>query len=546
MTQCLETHQNCLKPQYNFMPTRVIEISESHDRVRLRLVENHHNEAYTALSYCWGGDQDTKTTTSNVEGRKTEIGFDSLPQTLKDAITVTKELGIRFLWVDALCIIQNDIRDTSHEIGQMIEIYRQATVTILASRASGAHTGFLGTRTQASKLGKDHGLPPVVQLPYKCPDGDLGSVILLPLSQISCNEPLDERAWTLQERLLSLRVLEFGTHQTSWNCSYTAVHEGYVDGWADRDVKDAREHIETMHSLLQNSGLAKQPWDVAPSGSAFALWNWHNFVLLFTKRQMSVPSDRHRAISGIVEMYKDIIEDEYFAGMWRSVIAHQLLWRFNGMKHNPRPKPLQGPSWSWISINSAVCFPDLQKSDETRFQLEVISIRVKPLHDDQPYGIFRSGELVVKGRIRNAVWTPLLGFTSSLALIFDNPRTPELLRLSVTNDRDPKSLLIATMEHDAIEEDLVDPTTCQIPVVLLEVSQGHRNAPAGLVLHQINTSTFTRLGVFNFDWRNPFAGYRVDDELPIALDVAEEEWTEMREEQLLWFDGCDPQIITIL
>jgi hypothetical protein len=143
-------------------------------------------EPYVALSYCWGQDQQSKLTRGTIDSMSNEIMWQDLPKTIQDAIFVTQELQIRFVWIDSLCIVQDDPEEISTEIAQMPEIYSSAAVTILASRASNVQRGFLQNRqiTNSPDL--------VFELPYRCLTGELGSVIAsFPPAEIDLVQPLD-------------------------------------------------------------------------------------------------------------------------------------------------------------------------------------------------------------------------------------------------------------------------------------------------------------------------------------------------------------------
>jgi len=163
------------------MPKRLIEIVSANrlesigDRWCLRL---HHPskskepvEPYVALSYSWGQDQQFKLTRGTIDSMCNKIMWQDLPQAIKDAIFVTHELQIRFLWIDSLCIVQDDVEEISIEIAQMPEIYSSAAVTVLAERASNVQSGFLQNR----QIMKSPDF--VFELPYRCLTGELGSVI---------------------------------------------------------------------------------------------------------------------------------------------------------------------------------------------------------------------------------------------------------------------------------------------------------------------------------------------------------------------------------
>lgn len=198
------------------MPTRLIEILYMRGKrvLRLRETSSEKPEPYAALSYCWGGEQRVCTTNKTVHRHLTRINSADLPATVRDAILVTEKLGLRWIWIDSFCILQDDEYDKAVEIGLMPLIYNQATVTIAASRAFHVNEGLLQSRYTGDSP------ETMFQLRRTHPNGDVEPVIFRsPVETIT--EPLDLRAWALQERYLSPRILEYGSYQTQWSCRFS-------------------------------------------------------------------------------------------------------------------------------------------------------------------------------------------------------------------------------------------------------------------------------------------------------------------------------------
>jgi hypothetical protein len=140
-----------------------------------------------------GGDQPIKTTRAILQQWSATIPYTNLPKTIQDVIITTSELGLHYLWIDYFCIIQDDPDDMAEQIAQMPHIYSQAAITIAPSRPSTVFEGFLHAREMTSH-------PDLLfELPFRCPNGDLGTVTLLQLPTGAGIEPLDKRAWPLQE-----------------------------------------------------------------------------------------------------------------------------------------------------------------------------------------------------------------------------------------------------------------------------------------------------------------------------------------------------------
>jgi hypothetical protein len=85
---------------------------------------------YVALSYCWGADQTIKTKLASLVSHEDGIRVETLPKTIQDAIHITRELGIDFLWVDSLCIIQDRAEDLAKEVVDMPHYYSNSVATL--------------------------------------------------------------------------------------------------------------------------------------------------------------------------------------------------------------------------------------------------------------------------------------------------------------------------------------------------------------------------------------------------------------------------------
>lgn len=143
LDNCLLTHDRCSGPQ-DFVPTRLIDVS-GHDPVLVSLISSSKLK-YTALSHCWGNKPVFQTTTKNRGDNMRHISVSSLPKSFVDAIVVTQRLGIRYLWIDSICILQDSEEDWNLESSRMRDIYQNAFLTISALDAPDSHVGFLTPR----------------------------------------------------------------------------------------------------------------------------------------------------------------------------------------------------------------------------------------------------------------------------------------------------------------------------------------------------------------------------------------------------------------
>lgn len=343
--ECYSSHSECQQNETSYMPTRLIEIIRRGESwcLGLRETKKGKKAPYAALSYCWGGDQPLKTTRKRLPSWQDAIPYNILPKTVQDAVVMSNELGIPFLWIDSLCVVQDDPADMAREISQMPRIYDNASVTIAASRARSVGEGFLQTRkiTDSPNL--------VFELPYRGSNGESGSVILFRVIDMEGGEPLDNRAWALQERHLSSRVLEYGTRQTRWNCPHVTDQPGYSDGWTIEAEYSTTRRKPLYYNTLSPDTAKTTDWSSAMGlfGRGDLIDVWHSLINAYTHHDLAIANDRILAISGIAEKYGNLFRDDYLAGLWRSEFPSQLLWNSicTGTRHR-RPQVFQGPSWS--------------------------------------------------------------------------------------------------------------------------------------------------------------------------------------------------------
>jgi hypothetical protein len=179
--------------------------------LRLDTSNTRPSMRYLALSHRWGDPKLHKTYCtyrSNLEELKAKIDFTKLPKTFQDAVTVTRKLGVRYLWIDSLCIIQEDERDWDTERKRMEDVFSSAYCTIAASSASGTDDGFLKPRTPRKCVTLQR---PSESAFHVCEYIDNFR------SDVELGE-LNRRGWVFQERALSRRSVYFTNSQMYWEC----------------------------------------------------------------------------------------------------------------------------------------------------------------------------------------------------------------------------------------------------------------------------------------------------------------------------------------
>ncbi|KAI3321963.1 heterokaryon incompatibility protein-domain-containing protein [Xylariaceae sp. AK1471] len=575
LQKCQNSHAKCSNVSQTYMPLRVLRIRRGCGSCDFHITietttKNESVEPFAALSYCWGGDQPYKTTKARMDSGDMALQWHKLPRSVQDAVKTTAALGLQCLWAGSLCILQDDEADKVLQIADMARIYSQATVTITASRASRAVDGFLGeiNLTTQTRL--------AVRLPFRCFDNDqrVGSAYLIHIEgSRSRSEPIDSHAWTLQERYLSNRILEFGSQQIRWTCatsssltsppnssSTTPSSDNYTDGWKwDKNAEDHNSQILYLHGEL----LADlEEFAVQRSSTAWVReWlhsRWQTVLSEYTPRLLSVPTDRILGISGVAEMFGTHFrnegrdeKEEYLAGMWKSSLPSSLCWHavvaemgqgakqqqeVDGLKDTlpPRPEVYQGPSWSWTSVNCHVLFI-FGRACERGCRAVLLDVDLRLADQNAKYGSVTHGILTLKGRMRKCSWNIA---DTTLHVDRDGDLHCEDKRQRTDNTA-TKRLRLVTVYPDTSDfpNDVSHKRGLLIPVCLLEIGNCvglKRRGPIGLILEAVTVlgdqhpPRFRRLGLFHIDARR--------SQKPIQLASRASESAEL-EDEMDFFEG---------
>ncbi|KAK5736460.1 hypothetical protein LTR17_007457 [Elasticomyces elasticus] len=306
---CESKHETCTRAGPRYTPTRLIDVGTPDTCCKLVTAKDVLGP-YTALSYCWGvrppDAVDHRTLHENIADRMSGFHDTDLPRTLRDAIDVTRKLGLQYIWIDSVAIIQDDTADWQREAAKMESVYANAFVTIAALAAESSYSGFLERSTQR------------VQLGFETSSGDgentkSGKLYLQYPRKATvpgvkqCK--WDERGWTFQEEELSRRVLYFSGQQLAFECREDLVTESH----------------ETPRIRLL----------------------------------------RLQALAGLASQTQDLLNgDEYLAGLWRGDLVTGIMWQPSSPKHTSRPEEAYvEPSWSWMSLQGAVAWNVLAEKD---------------------------------------------------------------------------------------------------------------------------------------------------------------------------------------
>ncbi|KAI1325818.1 heterokaryon incompatibility protein-domain-containing protein [Xylariaceae sp. FL0255] len=340
-------HQKSKGP---YLPTRVINVNPSGDAEDLRLdtPSKTDRSRYLALSHCWGQSDIDKnppwrTLRANIESRRKGFKLSDLLKTFKDAVYVTRELGIPYLWIDSICIIQGQDGDWEAESRKMDQVFTSAYCTIAATSAPDARAGFWKAPVENESFYVRGATKRCFYVTTNVADFD----------KDVASAGLNQRAWVMQERFLSSRTIHFTDTQIYGECG-----EGVYAG----DKIFLRSKYRTTKSFEVD---AQFPSRLQSSG-IIATWKFVQSMLgNYSGRGLTELSDKAIAISGLMARVSEALHCPIHFGIIEWYLHRTLLWKRSSKQktgridYNPQRYV---PSWSWMSYGGAIEFPRIDFS----------------------------------------------------------------------------------------------------------------------------------------------------------------------------------------
>lgn len=378
MQECVEKHPACSLHSVDFLPTRLIDVgADFAPTIKITETKNLQGQGdcpkFAALSHCWGTDQPSVVlSSSNVGIFLNGMELVVLPRTFRDAIEIVRKLGIRYLWIDSLCIIQDDADDWQRESATMGAIYRVAHLTIAAASSTNSHGGCYITDP----------LPTMVKtLAIRLSDGTTQE-FMMRLSQrpdTFTNSPLHQRAWVLQEAVLSRRTVFFTSDQMVWQCRTKVYRE---------ESKDVQPPSHDRFNLCMYN---------LQSGDPFGTW-W-SWVENYTSRKLTNPNDKLAAFAGITKMFQDETKYTPIAGLWKEHLLKDLLWTVYRSTYASIPKSevtsIGAPSWSWASI----CEGKISRPETQHIQVSLVRQELNWSKEPLTSAILQA-RITLRGRVK--------------------------------------------------------------------------------------------------------------------------------------------------
>ncbi|KAH9228212.1 hypothetical protein K456DRAFT_1774835 [Colletotrichum gloeosporioides 23] len=364
-----------------WLPSRLIDIGSHGDTQWKLLITStdailSESLLYLTLSYRWGDDVQHELLTS-------------LPKTFQDTVIVARRLGIRYIWIDCLCIIQDSRDDWEAEAPEMRHVYASAACNIATSASDDADGGLFRSRD-----GRDI-RPGLVTSTLA--SGHPETFYIFDKSYWDrhlLGGSLHRRGWVFQERFLGPRQLYFTQHQVLWECLEEHKCEGFPRGIPlHTSFKDTERLLKPFEERKQLDKTQKQGVD--DHVMAFdALELWRDLVTAYSQCRFTRPEDKLYAFSGIAKLFQKVTGDRYLAGLWRSRVLHLLNWTV----FTPRPRlPSQyrAPSWSWASVDGP--FKMHMTAADYHFQVSVLDVDVTTRSGKQDVVDVTGGYIKLRG-----------------------------------------------------------------------------------------------------------------------------------------------------
>lgn len=402
LDECISKH-NCPTPGNPPLPTYLVDVGtkDSHE-VHLTRTKSGMDYPFVALSYVWGvPQQKTELRKHTIGDMLVKVSEKEIPQTILDAMEITRRLKIRYLWVDSLCIVQDDKTMKSGEIAKMGGIFTGSILTIQAASAETVNQGFLQVRAREDV--------PEHKLQYS--QGSDECVIIRPeQSSTGVHAPTNSRAWCYEESVLPRRLLTFGQDELSFKCR-TADHfesgkrlegrdksgPGLFTGWKLSD-EDLRPPFNGDKRLL-------------------ILKTWYSSIdFMYSPRLLTKIHDRLLAIEGVARRIQPWAGGRYVAGLWESDLLFGLLWRTSTVilphldnsvidvmrarrRLDHKSVRTNQPSWSWASVDGPVLHTPRRKFVDVIAQVSIPSPSSR--ERDDPFEAI-DGRLCMSAPIRAA------------------------------------------------------------------------------------------------------------------------------------------------
>lgn len=429
----------------SFLPTRLVELVDGVDKLRLCDSDQLPRETrYATISYCWGDARFCRLLKQNMSSFRDNIPFSILPQTFQDAMTLLDRLYIKYLWIDALCIVQDSAADWTAEAAKMSKVYTNSYLNLAATASQNPQEGLFRAR-EPSYVKPCRYVPRAEENGW----GWTGHIQGEPTDGWDCvnpsdwvtaivETPLHSRAWVYQERALAPRILHFACAELFWECNHKRASETFPDGLPKEYVLPKHKSLLDAY-LLQMKVIPPSPREALVDATSLGRflgtfiyedenspldW-WTQIVEDYSSTRLTYATDKLVAISALAETFAHNFKDKYLglfagqpvehfptnltylAGLWSDQLLEQLLWNVKSHVFTTvlGPSPYIAPSWSWASVTSPIDYSHVRRPRRYLSPLSKL-LFANAIPSSAPYGAVTAGSIKVLGPLFRARFEP--------------------------------------------------------------------------------------------------------------------------------------------
>jgi hypothetical protein len=383
-----------------------------------------------------------------------------MPETFRDAISASRQLGAQYLWIDSLCIIQDkdDLTDWAHEVSMMSKVYSNSLCNLSASDTDGDTPGLFRSRDVQNFI------PITVQY---CTDAFTTATNFIECELIdhrlwednvgSC--PIQERGWVFQERVLAPRILHFGHDQLFWECREQRSCEQYPHGLPESIIKLYSASFKKRIDIGKDLAEPTQQGSITQGSEGLDPYYevWNEVVWDYSSTTLTNPTDKLIALSGVARSFANITGDSYVAGMWRKNLEYKLSWSTSRGDWTaeeifpPRPAIWRAPTWSWASVDTSIDYRGCCANPDDDLLYATVQDVVLTHATGDETGLLTGGWLDLRGTLRPTQLTQARKLRSGIH--YHRWEIPKPFGAEEDERNSPVALDIETSNPSAFDDD---------------------------------------------------------------------------------------------
>ncbi|PKS08436.1 hypothetical protein jhhlp_005147 [Lomentospora prolificans] len=444
INECIRDHPDCRPPSGQVLPARLVEVpSLDGSPVKVVTTPATSDIEYTALSHCWGKYPLLKLLKHHGSG-DVEFEWAELPQSFKDACKVTRYLNQKYVWIDSLCIIQDDPGDWRREAAKMGSIYEGSYVTIAAADAAGSVDGFLHPRYEANNFTVDDSNGNLVRFVARDYDLKMHNFRFFHYGDTPDHEwlmrpvdmdqkyvnPILLRGWCFQERLMAKRILHFKRYEFLLECNMGVrcecsgmikVRHGTIKSHLNVMLKhtlnsfDLIKAAKVHESLFEHIGMRRSIEPASPNADERFMQMWEAIIEIYSRTAFTYEEDVLPALGALARFFQTKMPGwTYLAGLWKEALPRGLMWTMKNTRGldarkarrtKPEASQSQGgmaasapvaPSFTWAALAGRVRYRTAEYA--RKLEVEVVAAGVDAV-GNEVYGDVGTGFVVLRGRV---------------------------------------------------------------------------------------------------------------------------------------------------